>query len=100
MDKPPTVAPISPQELKAGRDVLLANAALWKIISARLSARTIDEIADATADGATLVIAGGVDGLEQTRVVTYVRTGAGRNLVLSSMFVSDLPPVAREPAHN
>ena len=100
MNKLPTFAPISPQELAAGRAVLLANAALWKVIAARLSARAIDEIADATADGATLVIAAGVDGLEQTRVETYVCSAAGTKLVLSSMFVGDLPPVAREPAHN
>ena len=67
MNKPPTVAPISPQELKAGRDVLLANAALWKIISARLSARTIDEIAEPVVEQHGHDLAGPAEISEQSK---------------------------------
>lgn len=97
--QPPAIANATPQELKAARGVLEANEALWRLLRTRLSARTLDEIADATLDGATLVVIGGIDGLEQTRVQVCVATAGGQTLLLQSIFVADLP-LMPEPAHN
>ena len=93
MNKPqlPTISNTTPQEFKAARAVLEANDALWRLLRTRLSARTLDEIANATLDGATLVVSGGVDGLEQTRVQVCIVTAGGQTLLLQSIFVTDLP---------
>ena len=96
--QPPAIANVTPQELAAARAVLEANDALWRLLRTRLSAQTLDEITNAALGGATLVVSGGVDGLEQTRVQVYIVTAGGKTLPLQSIFVTDMP-LPREVEH-